>query len=321
MASDLGPEETAARLSPEEAFSVLGDETRLTILRTLGDADDPLVFSDLFARVDYDDPSNFNYHLKKLTDHFVHKTADGYVLRQAGRRVVEAVLAEVPADETRLPRTRVDQPCFLCGAPVEVSYRDEHVGLYCAACGGTRDDTSTTADGRAVDHTDVLGYIELPPAGVVDRTPQELLEAASVWTTTGTLALARGVCSGCSAPVEKAVTVCEDHVAEGDRCDACGQRFAVSIRYNCTNCTLTITSPFSTHLLDHPDLIAFMTDHEIDLLGPNGFHMAALEETVLSTDPFEARFTFTADGESIALTVADDLSVVGVTRYPSAAPE
>lgn len=118
MPSDTGPAETATQLSPEEAFSVLGDETRLAILRTLGDAADPLSFSALFDRVDYDDPSNFNYHLKKLTDHFVHKTADGYVLRQAGRRVVEAVLAETPAAEPRLERTQIDRPCFLCDAPV-----------------------------------------------------------------------------------------------------------------------------------------------------------------------------------------------------------
>jgi len=31
-------------------------------------------------------------------------------------------------------------------------------------------------------------------------------------------------------------------------------------------------------------------------------------------DPFEARFTFAAGGESLTLTVGDDLSVVDATR-------
>lgn len=317
MASETEPE-GGATLSPEAAFSVLGDETRLTILQALGDADGPLAFSDLFDRVDYDDPSNFNYHLKRLTDHFVHKTPEGYVLRQAGRRVVEAVLAEVAAGETRLERMQIDRPCFLCGTPLEVSYRDEHVGVYCSACGGTRDETSTTAAGRAVEDEDVLGYVGLPPAGVPDRTPRELLQAASVWTTTRAMALAREVCAGCSAPVETTATVCADHDPGEDRCSECGQRFAVSVRHDCTNCTLSITSPFSTHLLDEPALVDFMTDHDVDLLGANGFHMAALEETVLSTDPFEARFAFTADGESLVVTVDDDLSVVDATRHEGA---
>jgi len=38
------------------------------------------------------------------------------------------------------------------------------------------------------------------------------------------------------------------------------------------------------------------------------------EETVVSREPFEARFTFTVDGDAITLTVGDDLSVVDVSE-------
>lgn len=308
-----GPGESRP-LAPDEAFGLLGNETRIDILRALGDADAALAFSELFDRVAYDDPSNFNYHLKKLTDHFVHETAEGYVLRQAGRRVVEAVLAGAQADDAVVERTGVDWPCFRCGAPVEVSYRDEHVGMHCPACGGTRDGTSTTAQGRAVESTDVLGYLDLPPAGVADRAPGEVLQAASVWTTAAALALARDVCPRCSARVDCSVDVCEDHDAGDGRCEACGQRFAVGMHYRCTNCILVEKTPFSMYLLDDADLVAFMVAHDVDMLAPNGFHMAALEETEVSTDPFEAAFTFRADGDSLTLTVDDDLSVVDATR-------
>jgi hypothetical protein len=38
------------------------------------------------------------------------------------------------------------------------------------------------------------------------------------------------------------------------------------------------------------------------------------EEDVISVDPFEARFTFTIDGDAITLTVDEDLTVTAVHR-------
>lgn len=58
-------------VTPDDAFSALGDETRLGILYTLSEADGPCTFSDLYDASDYDDPSNFNYHLKELEGQFV----------------------------------------------------------------------------------------------------------------------------------------------------------------------------------------------------------------------------------------------------------
>jgi hypothetical protein len=58
-----------------------------------------------------------------------------------------------------------------------------------------------------------------------------------------------------------------------------------------------------------------MTDHAIDPLAVYEFHLSALAETVLSVDPFEAQFTFAADGDAITLTIGDDLSVTDVTRH------
>lgn len=98
MPSDAGSGEPTT-LSPDEAFAVLGDDTRLQILQMLGAADEPLAFSELFDRIEYHDSSNFGYHLDKLVDHFVRKTDEGYALRQAGRRVVEAILSGAVTDD------------------------------------------------------------------------------------------------------------------------------------------------------------------------------------------------------------------------------
>lgn len=66
----------ATALPPDDAFDVLGNETRLGILRVLGEADGPLSFSALFDRVDYDTSGNFSYHLKRLEGHFIRETDD-----------------------------------------------------------------------------------------------------------------------------------------------------------------------------------------------------------------------------------------------------
>jgi hypothetical protein len=86
------------RLSPDDAFATLGNETRLGILQTLGRAGEDLSFSVLRDRVGVEDSGQFNYHLEQLVGHFVRKTEDGYQLRRAGRRVVEAVLSGAVTD-------------------------------------------------------------------------------------------------------------------------------------------------------------------------------------------------------------------------------
>lgn len=306
--------ERAAGVAPSDAFSILGDETRLQILQVLGAAAGPLAFSKIEDRLPGGRVSNFNYHLGKLEGHFVRKTGDGYELRQAGRRVLEAVLSGAVTEAPELDRTRIDWPCFLCGEPVEVGYREERVGMYCPSCRGTRGDDSATASSRDAPAEDVLGFLSLPPAGVRDRSPAEVLRAASILTTTEAMAVARGVCPRCSATVSHTVEVCDSHEPGGGHCPDCDQRFGITIDQECSNCVYAITSPFATHLLADPHLIAFMVDHEIDLLDANGFHLAALAEELVSTDPFEARFTFTADGESLTLTVDDDLDVVDARR-------
>ena len=58
----------------------------------------------------------------------------------------------------------------------------------------------------------------------------------------------------------------------------------------------------------------FLIEHGIDPIAPEAFHLSSLDERILSTDPFKARFTFTADGDALTLTVDDDLVVVDVTE-------
>jgi len=66
--------------------------------------------------------------------------------------------------------------------------------------------------------------------------------------------------------------------------------------------------------------MGFMIEHGIDPYSSEGFDfpMAAVDEMVLSKDPFKAQYTFTADDDTLAPTVDGDLSVIDVTRNPNA---
>lgn len=169
--------EDTSTLSPDEAFAVLGDETRLEILRTLGVSDGPLSFSELFTRVDYETTANFSYHLQKVVGHFIRKTEEGYVLQQAGRRVIESVLSGAVTEAPVIERTPAGKACPFCGEEIDVRYEQGDLILYCGNCGGTRDGASQTARWAEPDETDILGHVSVPPAGVHDRSLTELVVA------------------------------------------------------------------------------------------------------------------------------------------------
>ncbi|MDX1748259.1 MAG: winged helix-turn-helix domain-containing protein, partial [Halobacteriales archaeon] len=104
--------DTEDTISPDYAFATLGNETRLQILYVLGDAEDTLSFSDLRKRVGVDDPGQFNYHLNKLKNHhFIRPTDDGYVLREPGRIVLQAVLSGSVTRSPVLEATVLKIPC------------------------------------------------------------------------------------------------------------------------------------------------------------------------------------------------------------------
>ena len=320
MTGDSGTEPARSK-SPEGVFAILGDETRLGILQALGEADEPLSFSALYDRVEYDDTANFNYHLDKLAGPFVRETAEVYALRQAGQRIVEAIHSGVVTDDPVLERVPVDLPCPLCGTPMTVSYREENLVGLCSECRGTREGSNAPPSWPTETTDGIVGQVRIPPAGLHERTPTELVRAAEIWSASRGLAAARGVCHNCAAPLEGTVRVCDDHDVSDGHCGACGQQFRVTVHRSCTNCIAEWESPVGQHLLARTGVMEFLIDHGIDPLAPGGAHLAAIEESVRSTDPFEGRFTFTLDGDALVLTVEGDLSVVDVTRRDATEPE
>lgn len=71
------------------------------------------------------------------------------------------------------------------------------------------------------------------------------------------------------------------------------------------------------------ELLAFLTAHGLNPVAPTQLSqvwhvLEDYDEVVHSTEPFEAQFTFTIDGEALTLTVNDALSVVDVMKRQTA---
>lgn len=302
----------------DDAFAVLSDETRLDILRTLGELDGPASFSELYARVDYDTTSNFGYHLRQLDGLFLQKTADGYGLREAGRRVVEAVLSGVMTDESVVEPAQIDESCPYCGSTIEVSYHQAHIDIFCPNCPGTYGRVGSEHERDIPAEYGHIGAVHLPPAGLQHRSADGMTRAALTWLNLEIVAISRGVCPRCSAQLDATLAVCENHDAADDICTDCGNRHAVNVEHRCLICKFEESGGFWNALWGETDFLSFLTDHGINPIAtsPSSYStiVASYEEDVLSVDPFEARFTFSIDQDSISLTVDEGLTVVDANR-------
>lgn len=324
MKTMTGDEESTQNITADQAFAVLSDETRLEILRSLAEASEALSFSALFDRVDYDTSANFSYHLEKLDGHFVHETDDGYALLETGRRVVEAVLSGVVTDTSVVEPTEIDESCPFCGTPIEVSFHQEHVDMFCSACEGTFGRVGPTQQRDIPADYGHLGAVHLPPAGIQNRSPNELTRAALTWGNLELLSVSRGVCPRCSAQVDESISVCETHGSTGGICEDCGRRRAVQVRYRCPVCKFDEGGEFWLALWANTEFLSYLTDHGINPISPSPGQFSTIvssfEEEVRSVTPFEARFSYTIDGESLTLTVDEDLDVVDVARHEASEP-
>ena len=206
-------------VSPEEAFALLGNDTRVGILQALWDAfesgkgNNALSYSQLFEQVDIRDSGNFSYHLEKLTGPFVRSTDEGYELKQTGINVVRAVVAGTVVDDPEFGPVRIDTACPICKAPVEIAYADELMTAACTACEG------------ALRWNGESGFLFLglvPPAGIEQREVEEAFQATVVHTFREIAALADDVCPHCANSVEMTVDVCSDHApGSGTLCTTC----------------------------------------------------------------------------------------------------
>lgn len=107
--------ESSDALTPEAAFALIGEATRVTILEALWQIEEqPVPFSTLYDHVDVETSAQFNYHLDQLTGHFVQKRAEGYELRTAGEHVVRAIVEGSFTAHPTVEPFRTGDECVAC---------------------------------------------------------------------------------------------------------------------------------------------------------------------------------------------------------------
>ncbi|RBI63312.1 ArsR family transcriptional regulator [halophilic archaeon] len=278
-------------LAPAEAFSVIANETRLSILEALWQSPErPVSFSELRKEVEMRDSAQFNYHLQQLTDHFVVQTDAGYDFRQAGKKVVRAVLAGSFNERPQVKPIELSETCVDCGAPLRADYRDEMLGIECPDCGKPH------------------GRYPFPPGGLNDRTDDEVMDAFNQRVRHLHCLAADGVCPECNGKMGTTIT--------RDTEDLLG--LEVRVDHRCQQCHHQLYSAVGLSLLDQSEVVTFHRDHGIDLCTKPywGLAWCVSDEytTVLSTDPWKIRVTIPLDDEELRVTLDGDLAVLGTER-------
>jgi hypothetical protein len=263
----------------DAALDVVGDPTRLRILRALFEAGTgPLSFSALREATGMRDSGLFNYHLGKLVGPFVEKDERGYTLRYAGQQVVGAVVSGTYTADLELGPVALDATCRTCGGTLEASYAADHGQVACGDCG------------------EVLTRYRMPPGLFADRDPATLPALLHAWVRLDVLRMDAGICPVCLG--HAAGTLTTDPPAVTFACSRCGMHAGTGVQGT---------------VLDHPAVVAFHHERGVDLRsGPLWaldwlFDPDAL--TVLETDSPRVRVTATLDGDELGCEVDEHLEV------------
>ncbi|MCH7659995.1 MAG: helix-turn-helix transcriptional regulator [Euryarchaeota archaeon] len=272
-------------ISPEAAFSLLGNETRIGIIRALWQADAHQVsFSKLRDHADVADSGQFNYHLGRLVGTFVKRKEGMYELTYAGRRIIGAILDGTYTKRTEIDPFGIGASCFACGSSLEASYEGDRFVVRCQDCEET------------------FLRFAFPPGVLEGRDHDELAETAGYWMRAQLSFTVNGICPNCAGVISHSITTEPEH-----------HDHEVGLEYDCERCKHHATSTVALHLSYHPAVIAFHDDHGIDLgeeLWDSYLWSDDEHTTVLSADPWRISLTIMLADEALELVVDEDLNVV-----------
>ncbi|HET7325093.1 MAG TPA: helix-turn-helix domain-containing protein [Halococcus sp.] len=280
----MNDSQTTSTLSPEDAFSLLGNETRIGIIQALWDIGDGASFSELRDRADVADSGQFNYHLGKLVGTFVRRDGDGYELTYAGMRIIGAILDGTFTKRAEIEPFEIGVSCFVCESPLEVSYENEHITVRCPTC------------------DEVSSRFGFPPGALSGRTREELVETSAQWIWAQFSFIVNGICPNCAGVMTHSITTDPEY---RDR--------EVGLEYDCERCTDHATSTVGSYLIYHPAVIAFYNDHGIDLseeLWESHIWTSDEYTRVLSDDPWRISVTIPLKGDELEIVLDGDLNTV-----------
>lgn len=292
--AEAGDGATDDAIAPEEAFAVLGDETRLAILRELADRSGETVgFNELRKAVGARDSSGFNYHLRKLVGRFVRKEEDGYELTTAGGQVYGAILSGAYTDSVELDPielTAEGDVCPDCGGPLQATYEDERMSIGCREC------------------ERVVASSVFPPAAVEGRPPERLPEAFGNYITATMEFTRRGLCSLCSGHLTGRLEITAMPTLAVEEA-------APMAVFECDRCFFTSQASPGHALTSHPAVVSFFHERGVDVrdVPPWRLDMLSAEATtVVNEDPLLVAVAVREGGDELVITLDEDLDVIDV---------
>ena len=230
------PHDERSRTLTHASFSALANETRLGILEALwmGGA---ATFIELFDQTDLDDTGQFAYHLNQLVGQFVTKPADRYKLTNAGREIVMTVLTHVDGENPLRSPHALDVTCHSCAADVLARSRGDWLRIDCSSCGK------------------LYASYPVPRVGLHHRDADEFLAVFDQRLRRMNALVHRGICPNCACSMDRSVVP----DAEPDP----GLPFVFFHR--CRHCRMELYTVPATGLLEHPTVIGFYHERELDL--------------------------------------------------------
>ncbi|MFP4627534.1 MAG: winged helix-turn-helix domain-containing protein [Halobacteriales archaeon] len=314
---------SADEIRPEEAFEILGHETRLSILHALLEEQEfnspgvypetPVSFTAIRKRVGMDDGSQFNYHLKQLVGRFVHQTEEGYVLRRPGHQIISAVLSGALTELDVLDEVPIVDPCPLCEGQVVLELGTERMLDWlisrCTSCaGGWRIPGLPSGVLMLVD--------PLEPVGMRVRNPDEMYRTLVTRTVADFSLVAKGICPKCSGPIDTAPLICEEHaVAPGEVCSNCDTIFQVRYVNQCDVCGHLWHASSDRHFVDHPTVHAFYHDHGYDPFGHDWLKIQTetiADQTIDRGEALTVETDIEVDGDRLTVILDADGSIVHI---------
>lgn len=273
------------------AFALLGEPTRLDILRALGDPVEPgrvreLSFSELRERVDAGS-SRFNYHLDALRGEFVTLAESGYRLTNAGLLVYTAMRDGRFGEGPELAPFDLGTDCHECGAPLRAEYVDGALEIRCDDCGA------------------FLYRRPVPPAVLEREGRGGLLTAAAANLRMEFGERRAGRCPVCGVAVESEFTTATAPADDRD--------LAVTVRQDCEGCDIFAFPTVGELLSTHPAVRGFCYERGLDLSRTRPWTVDWMASdaglTVESREPWRVSVAVTAGETTRRFVVDGSLSV------------
>jgi hypothetical protein len=280
-------EDSIEQTDPADAFAALSDSTRVQILQSLWEADDQTAtFSELRESVGLRDSGQFNYHLDKLADRFVRKTDDRYELTLAGRHVVGSLLEGAYASTDPIDPISLNEPCPFCGSDRTFHYEDEEVRIECADC-------------------PVVAYFDVAPGVFAGYDHSEFPIVARRYLRVMLHEASTGLCPVCEGRFQPTVE------KNGGGSEDAGIDLFPMARYECARCGEEMRTDLGTALLFEPDVVAFYTDHGVDIRDQPLASLTATNDDVRvrQDDPLHVAVTYTSGDDQLELIVDENLTV------------